>query len=134
LARNSNISIKAIMGIAGYARLAEQLAYNDVAKKYRDTAAAMVPRWMKLSDAGDHYALAFDQSNTWSQKYNMVWDKILGFDLFPKEVYEKEIKYYLTKQNNYGLPLDSRRTYTKSDWVLWTATLADQPSDFLALV
>ncbi|HTD93803.1 MAG TPA: DUF4965 domain-containing protein, partial [Chitinophagaceae bacterium] len=134
LARNANLSIKAIMGIAGYAQLAEQLNHPDIAKRYRDTAIAMVPRWMKMADAGDHYALTFDNTKTWSQKYNMVWDKVLGFGLFPKEVYDKEIKFYLTKQNEFGLPLDSRRSYTKSDWVMWTATLANDPADFKSLV
>ena len=134
LARNTNLSMKAIMGIAGYAQLAEKSGFADVAKKYRDTALAMAPRWMKMADAGDHYALTFDKHDTWSQKYNMVWDKILGFNLFPKEVYDKEIKYYISKSNPYGIPLDSRRTYTKSDWVIWTATLANSPSDFNALI
>ncbi len=130
LARNANLSLKAIMGIASYARLAEMLGKQEVAARYGKIAEEMVPQWMKMADGGDHYALTFDDPKTWSQKYNLVWDKVLDFGLFPKEVTTKEIAYYLPRMNRFGLPLDSRKNYTKNDWILWTAVLTDDQGTF----
>ena len=95
---------------------ARMLGMDDVADRYAAKAKAMVTKWEQMAREGDHYRLAFDRENTWSQKYNMVWDKMWNLNLFPNNVIEKEISYYQTKlQNPYGLPLDSRKEYTKSD-------------------
>lgn len=129
-AHNTNLSVKAILGVASYGYLADKLGKTEVAGKYTQKAKDMAAEWVKMAHDGDHYRLTFDKPDTWSQKYNLVWDKLMKLQIFPQEVAETEIAYYLTKQNKYGLPLDNRETYTKTDWIMWTATLAKDKATF----
>ena len=133
-AHNANLSVKAIMGVAGYAEMARIKGLADVADKYMNRAREMAEKWEKDAKEGDHYRLAFDRPDTWSQKYNMIWDKLWQTNLFPNNAMDVEVKYYLTKQNKYGLPLDIRRDYTKSDWIMWTAAMSKDKKTFLKFV
>ena len=129
-AHNANLSVKAIMGVAGYSEMAHMLGLYDVAEKYAGIAKKMAVKWEEMANEGDHYRLAFDRENTWSQKYNMIWDKMWSLNLFSNNVISKEVNYYLMKQNPYGLPLDSRKEYTKSDWIMWIAAMSPDQATF----
>jgi hypothetical protein len=133
LAHNTNLSLKAILAIGAFGKLAEKSGHAEQAREYLDTARDFAQRWVRMADDGDHYRLAFDKPGTWSMKYNLVWDTLLDLHLFPPDVARKEIAFYKTKQNRYGLPLDNRADYTKLDWLVWTASLAETPSDFAAI-
>ena len=136
LAHNCNLSLKAISGIAGlgiiYKMLGRKADHNRMMKLARDMALD----WEKRASNGDgSYRLAFDREGSWSMKYNIVWDKLWGTNLMPVSVLESEFASYRRHTNRYGMPLDVRATYTKSDWLVWTATLAndrDAFEDFVA--
>lgn len=134
LAHNVNLSLKAIVALGAYAWLCQQRGLLDEAADYRAQAEQMAQQWQTLAADGDHYRLTFDQPGTWSQKYNLVWDQLLGIGLFPPEIARTELAYYRTKQGTYGLPLDNRSTYTKLDWIVWTASMSENRADFQAFV
>ena len=133
-AHNCNLSVKAIMGVAGYAEMARMKGLDSVADEYMGIAKEMAITWEANAREKDHYRLAFDREGTWSQKYNMVWDKLWNINIFPNNAIDTELKYYLTVQNKYGLPLDCRKDYTKSDWIMWTAGMAKDKKQFVKFV
>src|SRR5207302_7737081 len=75
LAHNANLSIKAILALAAYSKLAGMTGHAQDAARYRKVAEEFAGKWSGLAAEGDHYKLAFDKSGTWSQKYNLVWDQ-----------------------------------------------------------
>jgi len=134
LAHNVNLSAKAIVGIEAYAKLAAMMGWEEEAAQYHEKAKEMAASLEERAKADDHYALCFGSPETWSMKYNMVWDKFFGSGLFSDEIYEKEYAYYIKKTNEFGTPLDSRREYTKSDWILWCAAMAENKADAKKLI
>lgn len=134
LAHNTNLSIKAIEALGAYGSLCMMLGKEVEGKKYLFLAKDFADRWTKEAHDGDHYRLAFDKPRTWSQKYNLVWDRLLGLRLFEPSVAREETRFYETKMNPFGLPLDNRRDYTKLDWTVWTATLTGDKPPFEGMV
>jgi hypothetical protein len=130
LAHNANLSVKATEGLASFALLCDLTGKKDEAARYHRTAGEYARQWPKMADDGDHSRLAFDKPGTWSMKYNLVWDRLLGLNLFPEAITRKELAYYQQRQKRFGVPLDNRSDYTKLDWLLWTATMANSRAEF----
>jgi len=134
LAHNANLSAKAILAIGAYGKLCEMTGRKEEAERSAKSARDLGTVWRRLSRDMDHYKLAFDQAGTWSQKYNLVWDRILELNIIPQEEIRKEVASYYRNLNRYGLPLDNRKAYTKLDWQVWTATLTGDRGDWDSLM
>ena len=124
LARNCNLSLKAILGIAAYADLSGDASYMDIAREY----AKNWEKDAKASHVGTR--LTFDGDDGWSLKYNVVWDTMLGYSLFSDQMKKNEIEVYTSHLNRYGVPLDSRADYTKIDWLMWSTRIYDDKEYF----
>ena len=121
LSHNCNLSLKAIVALAAYGKATGNEKYTGIAKEFAG-------QWVKDASNARGSRLAFDLEDSWSIKYNMVWDRILGLGLFPQDVYVRETEVYMEHMERYGMPLDSRDTYTKLDWVMQTAAMTDDAS------
>lgn len=128
------LAMKAILGLGAFAQAAGILGETDDAEYFRVVAKKFAAEWLKAADGGECTRLAFDQAGSWSQKYNLVYDRLLELKLFPASLAEREVAFYRAHQNRYGLPLDSRADYTKLDWLLYCACLSGKDDDFQALL
>lgn len=130
--QNTNLSVKAINAVAAYADLIPMIGGNtrDI-ERYRQYAKDMALLWEAEARDGDHYRMGFNMPGTWSQKYNLLWDKLWAYNNFPQYVYDREIAWYLKNNKKYGTPLDNRDDSAKSDWLMWAAAISPDSETFL---
>ncbi|KAG8715007.1 hypothetical protein FRC11_006163 [Ceratobasidium sp. 423] len=128
LVNQTNLAVKGIIGIRAMGEIADILGKSDDAKKYKDIAASYVPRWQNFAHSNEgHLTLNYGNASSWGLVYNLYSDKLLQFNLFPKSVYDMQTGWYGEMGAQYGVALDSRHTYTKSDWEIYSAgTVTDK--------
>ncbi len=131
LEHNCNLSLKAIMGLRGMAIIMEMSGKSEKSEFYKSKAEEMAENWLKTAvDEKGESLLAFNRPDTFSMKYNMVWDRVWGTNLFSQEFMDKELQNNKKYFNKYGMPLDSRADYTKSDWLVWVASMTSDKKVF----
>ncbi|KAJ7179003.1 DUF1793-domain-containing protein [Mycena filopes] len=130
LANQTNLAIKGIVGIGAMAAIEALLGNAAQSANYSSIAASYVTQWQKFSASttGAHLTLSYGNSSSWGLSYNLFGDKLLKLNLFPASVYAEQTAWYQTHANAFGVPLDTRHTYTKtgaylgSNWEILTAS------------
>lgn len=131
IAHSVNLALKGILGIGAMSLIAGAAGETADQARYMSVARGYISQWVTkgLDSSGTHMKLAYDQDGTWSLKYNGSPDRILGLGLVPLGVATMEAAWYQSQAGAYGVLLDPRNDYTKTDWEMWTAAwLADHPT------
>ncbi|KAI0347134.1 DUF1793-domain-containing protein [Trametopsis cervina] len=125
LANQTNLAIKGIVGIKAMSVIAGLVGDSARSSNYSNIAASYVTQWQKFATSADqkHLTLSYGNDSSWGLSYNMYADKLLGTNVFPQSIFDMQTAWYSTVVNSFGVPLDTRHTYTKSDWEIWTAAM-----------
>jgi hypothetical protein len=131
IAASVNLNLKGIVGLAVFSQLAGLAGNSADQASFAARARAFISQWASLGkdSAAAHLDLAYGDSGTYSLKYNAFPDRLLNTNLVPPAIQASEAAWYVSQAHQYGVPLDSRHSYTKGDWEMLTAAfLYAQPS------
>ena len=128
LANQTNLALKGIIGIEAMAVIAHLTGNAADAANYTQIAHSYINEWQVLGVAQDanppHTTLGYGLNDTHGLLYNLYGDAELNLGLVPKKIYDMQSAFYPTVNDEYGVPLDTRHNYTKSDWQMFTAAIA----------
>ena len=130
LANQTNLALKGIIGIGAMAQIANLTGHMNDAQNYSTIARSYVSQWqtygINYNATPPHTMLAYNSPASHGMLYNLYADALLSLDLIPQSVYDIQSAFYPTVMDEYGLPLDTRHEYTKSDWEMFTAAVASE--------
>lgn len=135
-----------MIGIEAMSVIAKMTGHNQDAANYSRIAHDYIRKWQNLGIAQNanppHTTLSYHNDSSHGMSclyyfcaspsfflggriltplpagllYNLFADAQLGLGLVPQSVYTMQSNFYPTAENTYGVPLDTRHSYTKGDY------------------
>lgn len=123
LVNQTNLAIKGIVGLQAMSAVARIADETADAANFSATAIEYYDKWeyFAIDPSGSHAMLAYQWRSSWGLLYNTYFDKLLNLGIVAPKVYDMQSSWYATVSQVFGVPLDHRHHYTKSDWEMWTA-------------
>lgn len=127
LANQTNLAIKGIVGLQAMGLISTLVGDSVSAANYTQIAAKYYDQWtvLAIDPSERHTVLAYQDRSSWGLLYNTYPDKLLNLGIIPQSLYDMQSAWYRTVSQIFGVPLDSRHDYTKSDWEMWTAATCE---------
>ena len=123
LVNQTNLAIKGIVGISAMSHVSSLVNDPTNSENYSSTASSYYSQWenFAIDPSGKHTMLSYQWRSTYSLLYNTYPDVLLDLNLIPQSLYDMQSAWYPTVSQVFGVPLDSRHSYSKTDESLWTA-------------
>ncbi|KAI3399577.1 hypothetical protein diail_6216 [Diaporthe ilicicola] len=123
LANQTNLAIKGIIGLQAMGAIAQVVNQPTDAANFSAIAGDSYTQWegLAIDPAEQHTLLSYQWRSSWGLLYNTYMDKLLDLGIVRPELYKMQSDWYSKVSQIFGIPLDSRHLYTKSDWELWAA-------------
>ncbi|KAL8723625.1 MAG: hypothetical protein Q9181_007241, partial [Wetmoreana brouardii] len=118
-ANQTSLAIKASIGLVAYGTLLNDPNYTSVGKSYANT---LYNQGLATDPAKTHFTLNYPgSSDTFILTYNLYPDVLLKLGTFPQAALDMEAAYYPRVRAAGGVPLSTRTTYGKTDWMNFAA-------------
>ncbi|KAF2190241.1 DUF1793-domain-containing protein [Zopfia rhizophila CBS 207.26] len=123
LTNQTNLAIKGIVALDAISKVAEVLSQADDASRYLDISTKYFEAWthFAIDPSSNHTLLSYQHRASWGLLYNIYPSLLLNLTVIPQSIFKMQSEWYPKVSQIYGVPLDSRHHYTKSDWQLWAA-------------
>jgi hypothetical protein len=123
LVNQTNLAIKGIIALQAMSSVATIAGNADDADQYAGIVRSYYKQWefLAIDPSKRHTLLAYQWRSSWGLLYNLYFDKLLNLGVVNETVYAMQSDWYATVSQIYGVPLDNRHHYTKSDWEVWAA-------------
>lgn len=119
LANETNLAIKAAVGLKAFGEMSGDGFYSRVGEEH---ANIFFQQGLGTDKDQTHFVLEYpDWPDTWKTPYNLFPDALLGLETFSNAAYQMGSRFFTSVRGEYGVPLDNRQDWAKSDWNMWLA-------------
>lgn len=119
LPNETNLAIKGAVGIKAYGVLSGDKHYSRIGEEHADL---FYDQRLGTDEDQTHFVLQYpDYPNSWKIPYNLFPDVLLALKTFPDDAFRMSSDFFPSVRGEYGVALDNRQDWAKSDWNMWLA-------------